>query len=236
MPNTAPIRRGAGQCSIPGCTNHRRSSVAPYCNTHHSQARRHGDPRQTLVTRQELAPHEDRVRQVIASGNQSLITSSLITITKRLNEYVEGELAQFHRGTPKVRDEVIAYDQIAKVTKTVDPVETATTLAALFLLQGHSPRRFASDLGMLGQIVRQFRLPSGIARGVTYDRHTDRDVGWFRPLPKNATAIMARLIVDAYKPWVAHLKAAEGRLRDQEQKVAKDLAKAFGTDPEPEPA
>lgn len=55
-------------------------------------------------------------------------------------------------------------------------------------------------------------------------------------VPGKATAIMARIIVDAYKPWVVHLKAAEGRLRDQEQKVAKDLAKAFATDPEPEPA
>lgn len=227
MPNTTPIRRGFGQCSVPGCTNTRRSSVAPYCTTHHSQARRHGDPRQTLVTRQELQPFEDRVRKVMATGKSYLIETSLIEITRRLNEAAEAELAQFHRGVPKVRDEVIAYDQIAKVTKSVDPVETATTIAALFLLQDHSPRRFPSDAGMLGQLVRQFRLPAGIARGVSYDRHTNKDVGWFRPLPKKATTIMGHLVVAAYTPWIVHIKKAEERLRNHEHKIARDLARAF---------
>lgn len=227
MPSTQPIRRGYGLCGIPGCMHPARSSVSPYCSTHHSRARVHGDPSQTLVTRREISPHEDRVRKVIATGNQAVIVASLKEIARVLKDHAEAELNQYRRGVARDRNLITACDQIVKVSKSVDPVETATTIGALFLLQDYDRRRFVSDEGMLGQVVRQFRLPAGIARGVTYNRQTGKDVGWFRPLTKKATAYMARMIIDAYTPWIVRLRMVEGKLRDDEGRIARQLAQAF---------
>src|SRR5215217_3867708 len=99
MPNTTPIRRGFGLCTVPGCTNTRRSSVSPLCTAHHSRSRVHGDPRQTLITRQELKPFEDRVRKVMAASNHALIVSSLTEINNRVRQSAEAEIARYHRGT-----------------------------------------------------------------------------------------------------------------------------------------
>ncbi|WP_230531768.1 hypothetical protein [Microvirga roseola] len=153
--------------------------------------------------------------------------SSLKEITRRLTEYAQAELARFHRGHAMNRHLVTACDQIEKVTKSGDSIETATTIAAMFLLRDQQPRRFASDRGFIGQTVRQFRLPSGIARGVTYDPNTDQTKGWFRPMSRKATEQLGRIIIEAYKPWLVHLKQAEGRLQEEEQRISRDLAAAF---------
>jgi hypothetical protein len=201
--------------------------VSPLCTAHHSRARVHGDPRQTLITRQELKPFEDRVRKVMATRNQALIVSTLTEINDRIRRYAEAEIAQFHRGTASNRHLITACDQLQKVSTNVDPVRIAVTLAALFLLRDYQPRRFVSDEGMVGAIVRQYRLPSGIARGMTYDRKRNKDIGWFKSLPKEVTRYMGKVIVEMYGPWIAHLVQAEKRLLDDEQRIARDMALAF---------
>ncbi|MBA1158682.1 hypothetical protein [Microvirga mediterraneensis] len=153
--------------------------------------------------------------------------SSLNEITRRLAEHAQAELARFHRGHAMNRHLVTACDQIEKVTKSVDSIETATTIAAMFLLRDQQPRRFVSDQGFIGQTVRQFRLPSGIARGTTYDQRKDKTVGWFRPLSRKTTEVIGRIMVEAYKPWLVHIQAAEKRLTEEEQRVSRDLAAAF---------
>ncbi|HEX2135780.1 MAG TPA: hypothetical protein VHG30_07715 [Microvirga sp.] len=101
------------------------------------------------------------------------------------------------------------------------------TLAALFLVREYQPRRFVSDERMVGAIVRQYRLPSGIARRWTYDRKRNKDVGWFKSLPKQVTEFLGKTIIEAYAPWIAHVVQAERRLRDDEQRIARDMARAF---------
>jgi len=128
------------------------------------------------------------------------------------------------------RHEVTAADQMKKACRSVDPVTSAITIAALFLMQDEQPRRFAGDAGFTGTLVRQYRLPSGIARGRTYDRKRDKDVGWFKSLPLRVTAYMGRDLIAAYTPWLVHVRKADQRLREKEDQINRDLARAFGTE------
>jgi len=89
MPNVQKITRGFGNCLTSGCQNEKRSSVSARCNACHQRQRIHGDARQTLVTRKELKPYEDRVRKIMATGDQALIVSSLTEINKRIQGYAE---------------------------------------------------------------------------------------------------------------------------------------------------
>lgn len=227
MPNTTPISRGRGLCAAPGCQNSRRSSVSPLCTGHHSRARVHGAHDQTLVTRQELKPLEARVRKVIATGRADLIESSLEEINKRLLGYAESEIARFHRGIAMNRHLITACDQIEKVCREVQPLTTAVTITAMFLLQAENPRRFPQDAGFKGQLVRQFRLPAGVARGWSYNDKTGKMSGWFKPLTKEATATIGNLVVTAYTSWIVHIRQAEQRLREEETKIERSLALAF---------
>ena len=201
--------------------------AAGISKAHHSRARVHGDRRQTLVTRAELKPFEDRVREVMAKGHQALIVSSLTEINSRIRQYAEAEIARYHRGTAMNRHVVTGCEQLQKVASTVDPVQTAVTLAALFLLSEHRPRCFVSDAGMRGAMVRQYRLPAGIARGRTYDHKRDKYVGWFKSLPRQTTEFIGQTLADAHAPWVAHVMQTDKRLRDEEQRIARDLDRAF---------
>lgn len=165
----------------------------------------------------------------MATGRADLIESSLAEIRRRLLAYAESELSRFHRGIPCNRHLITACDQIAKVCKEVPPLTTAITLAAIFLLQDLSPRRFPSDAGFTGQVVRQFRLPAGVARGWSFNEKTQKNTGWFKPLTKEATAIIGRTVVAAFTPWLVHIRQADQRLREEETKIERSLALAFRT-------
>jgi hypothetical protein len=40
---------------------------------------------------------------------------------------------------------------------------------------------------------------------------------------------MRRVIVEMYTPWIVHVAQAEHRLREYEQRIARDMARAFAT-------
>jgi hypothetical protein len=179
------------------------------------------------VTRKELKPFEARVRKVMATGRADLIKSSLEEINKRLLAYAESELARFRRGLPSNRHLITACDQIEKVCREVPPLTTAVTIAAMFLLQAEDPRRFPQDAGFTGQLVRQYRLPAGVARAWSYNDRTGKMNGWFKPLTREATAAIGSLVVTAYTSWIVHIRQAEERLREEETKIERSLARAF---------
>ena len=55
------------------------------------------------------------------------------------------------------------------------------------------------------------------------------------PCPHPRACQGTRLIMGACKSWIAHLRKAEEKLRNHEQHVARDLARAFAEGPEPAP-
>ncbi len=105
----------------------------------------------------------------------------------------------------------------------VPPATTAVTITAIFLLQAENPKRFPQDARFTGQLIRQFRLPAGAARGWSYDDKTGKMNGWFKPLAREATTTIGSLMVTAYTPWIVHIRQAEQRLRQEEIKIERSL-------------
>jgi hypothetical protein len=156
-----------------------------------------------------------------------LITSGLATINKALQEHSQEHIDRWHRGAAMNRYAVKAYSELLKVTRNVDATQSGITIAGVYLLREYDPRRFPSDAGFDGQLVRQYRLQNGLAVGRTFDAKRNRDTGWFRPLPKQTTQLIATILRDAYAQWVAHIVSVERRAHEARNKAAMDLAKGF---------
>lgn len=189
--------------------------------------RRNGDARQTNIRRTEIRPMEDRVRKIISRGHLPMIRQGLQTINEALIRHSEETLASWRRGRPMNRHVVLAHSEVLKVAQNVDPLDSGVTLAALYLLEEHMPRRIVSDEGMAGQLVRVYRLQHGLAIGVTWDASKSRETRWYRPLPKDTTQLMGAMLRQAYSPWLAHVLAVDKKEREEKQKAARELAAGF---------
>src|SRR5688500_15219226 len=121
-------------------------------------------------------------RAAVNRGNAPLIRSSLTQIAALLRDHCQGYVDAYHRGTPSNRHMVPACSEILKVTKTAEPEEIALVIAGLHLMQRCDSRRFPSDAGFDGQLVRQVRSLHGIARGRTVTLATGKDRNWYRTL------------------------------------------------------
>lgn len=227
MPTRTDIKtRTNHTCWTPGCQRPARSNIAYLCENCRDRMRRNGDARQTNVRRAEMRPMEDRVREIISRGHLPMIRQGLQTINDTLVRHSEGTLASWRRGQPMNRHVVAAHSEVLKVAQNVDPVDSGVTVAALYLLAEHMPRRIVSDEGMAGQLVRVYRLQRGLAIGVTWDG--DKRTSWYRPLPKDTTQLMGATLRQAYSPWLAHVLAADKKEHEEEQKAARELAAGFG--------
>src|SRR5690606_35036488 len=110
---------------------------------------------------------------------------------------------------PMRRHVVTTHSEVLRVAQNVNPLDTGITLAALYLLAERTPRRIVSDEGMAGQLVRVYRLQQGLYIGVTWDDSKHRDTRWYRPLAKDTTQVMGKLLRKAYSPWLTHVLAAD---------------------------
>lgn len=226
MPTRTNIKSTTNhQCRTPGCHLPARSNIAYLCDNCRDRMRRNGDARQTNIRRTEMRPMEDRVREIISRGHLPMIRQGLQTINDALLRHGQDTLASWRRGRPMNRHVVLAHSEVLKVAQNVEPVDTGITLAALYLLADHTPRRIVSDEGMAGQLVRVYRLQQGLAVGVTWDG--DKRTSWYRPLPKDTTQLMGAILREAYSPWLAHVMAADRKQREEQQKAARDLALGF---------
>jgi len=234
MPTKTNITMGgAHPCRNPRCTRMARTSISHSCDNCRQKVRVHGDWNQTIVRKTELRPWLMRARKAVERGNASLIRSSLAQIAGFLRDHSQRVMDGYRRGTPMPRWSLQAHSEVLKITEASDPLEPALVVAGMHLLRRDFPRRFASDSGFHGQMVRQVRSLHGIAMGRTVTLATGKDRGWFRPLPVRTTAEIARLLNEAYSRFAVHVLASventEGKLR----KVTEDLDRAFTGDVQP---
>lgn len=228
MPTRTTITsRSFHQCRTPGCTRPARSNIAYLCGACRERMRDNGDALQTTIRRTELRPMEDRVREIIRRGHLPMICRGLQTINDALVRNSEGTLAMRDRGRAMNRHTVIAATEMLKVAKNVDPLESGITIAALYLLAERTPRRIVSDEGMAGQLTRVYRAQQGIAMGTTWDDKRQRTALWYRPLPKDSTALIATTLREAYVSWLVHVMAADKKEREAQKQAARELAQGF---------
>lgn len=232
MRSTDRVGPGIGTCTTFGCVRPRRSSVSPLCPACYRRQRAHGDARQDLITRKELAPLEARVRKILADGDGIAIERTLTKINGLLAEHAQSSIDGFHAGRAITKPYLQACHQITKVTATVDPIQTAVTIAALYLLQKRNPHRVVSDRALMGALVRQYRFPSGLAMGTAHNRKTDKIVGSFKPLPMKTTVALGKMVADAYANFVAFCLSADKGFEQSEAKAARRLREAYAVRPD----
>jgi hypothetical protein len=165
-------------------------------------------------------------------GNAPLIRSSLNQIAAHLRDHSQSYLDAYHRGSPSNRHMVAACSEILKVTKTAEPEEIALVIAGLHLMQRYDSRRFPSDAGFDGQVIRQARSLHGIAMGRTVTLATGRDRNWYRTLSIQATQLIAAYLKEAYAGFVGHVMTSERRRQEERSRLAMDLARGFSEEPE----
>lgn len=229
MPTKTHITTGGGNpCRNPRCTRMARTNISHTCNACRQKARVHGDWNQTMVRKPELRPFITMAQDAIQRGNAPLVRSSVKRIACLLQSHSQRIVESYRLGTPMPRWRVQAHSEVLKIIEASDPLEPALVVAGMHLLRRDNPRRFATDGGFNGQIVRQVRSLHGIALGRTTTLATGIDRGWFRPLPVRATAEIARLLHEAYSRFAVHVlnsvEHAEGTMR----KASADLDLAFG--------
>ncbi|KAB0266015.1 hypothetical protein [Microvirga brassicacearum] len=153
-------------------------------------------------------------------------------ITTLLRDHCQSYVDAYHRGIPSNRHKVAACSEILKITKTAEPEEVALMVAGMHLMREHDSRRFPSDAGFDGQLVRQVRSLHGIAMGRTVTLATGRDRAWFKTLSIQATQLIAAYLKDAYSTFAAHVITSERRREEKRNRVVADLARGFDEDPE----
>jgi hypothetical protein len=232
MPTRTTIRPGHHKCRTPGCIEVARSNIAAHCEKCRKRVRASGDAQQITVRKPELRPYIDAARAAVNRGNAPLIRSSLEHIAAHLRDHSQRYLDAFHRGSPSNRHVVAACGEILKVTKTAEPEEIALVVAGLHLMQANDSRRFPSDAGFDGQLVRQVRSLHGIAMGRTVTLATGKDRGWYKTLSAQATQMIAAYLKEAYAGFVGHVMTSERRRHEERSRLAMDLARGFDEEPE----
>jgi hypothetical protein len=232
MPTRTQIKLGWHQCRTPGCSGVARSNIAAYCEKCRKRVRASGDAQQITLRKPELRPYIEAARAAVSRGNAPLIRSSLEQIATFLRNHCQRYLDAYHRGTPSNRHMVAACGEILKVTRTAEPEEIALTVAALYLMQERAPRRFPSDAGFDGQLVRQVRSLHGIAMGRTVTLATGKDRNWYRTLSIQTTQFIAAYLKEAYAEFVGHVMTSERRRREERTRLAMDLARGFDEEPQ----
>lgn len=232
MPTRTAIRPGWHLCRTPGCQGVARSNIAVHCEKCRKRVRASGDARQVTVRKPELRPYIEVARAAVSRGSVPLIRSSLDQIAAHLRDHCQRYVDAYHRGTPSNRHMVAACSEILKVTKTAEPEEIALVVAGMYLMHDADYRRFPSDAGFDGQLVRQVRSLHGIAMGRTVTLATGKDRGWYKTLSLQATQLIATYLKEAYAGFVTHITRAERRLQEERSRIAADLARGFSEEPQ----
>ena len=212
--------RGYRRCCVRYCDRAARAnSMRNKCEMHRQRARRHGDPTQPSIRREEWRPYAKQARRIIERGNAEKIEAGLRRIHALLLDHCrEGFTNRFHAQ---------AGAEIAKVLENVSATECGLTIGAMYLLQSHSPQRFVSNRGFDFALVRAFRARSSMSCGSTWDYRESRARKWYIDLPFRTVERMALLLRESFAPFVGALLAADRRHGDQIASVRSTLNEGF---------
>ncbi len=199
------------------------------CEKHRQRNRRHGDPQQKTISKQELAPYVERVEKLIERDASRKIKAGLQQLTDIIHDYADGVVCDFENGSPQNWYHLEACRELLKVLRDADAVQCGSVAAGMRLLYEHIPGRFASARGFFFQLTRRFRSLSesnieSYTSGTTGDRHRVQ-----RELPPKATEQLWRLLSDGYKPFVNCVIEHERNQAKRKSDAQELLKEGFGT-------
>lgn len=215
-------------CKVPGCSKPTRSPQGTMCEAHRQRWRRHGDPKQEAIRKQDIAPLMKQVRDTIERDSSGQIEAGLKKLKSLLEAEASSTIAESRSGAMSSYRLKTAHE-IQRVLQNTDALTCASGIAAIYLLQERNSRRFASDRGFTFQLVRRFRALTDLNAGTYYNNKTGKVHRVYKDLPAQVTEFLGRTLIERYKTFVAFIIKRD-RKKAEETKSATDLiAKGFNT-------
>lgn len=204
-------------CIAPHCGQLASSKYSRHCDLHKARLRRHGDPEQRGVTKAELAPYAQLVRQKIADNENNAAWGKLDARWSALVGEARGIAAARLSGRAGVSWGVSAAHEIVRLSRKVTPRDVLVTVTAMVLMQETEARRFKSDRAFRTQVVRRVRGLTEANATEHLDRTTNRVRRTYSELAPRASAVMADWLLDTFGIGSVHI--ARKVREDREEKA-----------------
>ncbi len=198
-------------CETPGCTGIAHWIVrgswsdGRRCGNCQVRWRRQGHSRQTPVRKREVAKYVTQVQRVLRFTNQEKLGAYLHKVALHLEDAANSPEAVPFGAVGHRRWKGRAVNEILRVLKDTDAVESGVWVAAIFLMHEKEKHRFLSERAFDFQLVRLWRLQTSTAIGTVYNPKTGKVSGFYRELPPGATEHMALWLKTAYSPFVSRV-------------------------------
>lgn len=215
-------------CKVPGCQS-KGSRYGRLCNVHKSRARRHGHPLQEGTTKQELKPYIEAVKGRFQSRPDS---NAMAETEQRWYAQVEtckAIVAGYYRGQPTQRNQLIAAQEIIKVSEAVPAALIIETVIAMYLLADADPRRFRSDEAFLFQVVRRVRALTDLNVGTWYDPDLSRTKRVYRDLSPKSCQQMGLMLVSTLGIAGLYIASLECEYRASSKKNEENYFQALAS-------
>lgn len=209
-------------CRSPGCTAAASSRYSVYCPSHKARARRHGADDQRGISKNELKPYVQLVRDRITKNQKSEAWACLGRNWEAVVQHARGIIDQFARGLPGAVYELKAAQQAVRLAEAVPASDVYETAIAMYVMQELDPRRFRSDNAFQTQMVRRVRGLSDVNAGTYFDHRSSRTRRVYRDLTPRATAILAQWLVQAF--GAAGIRVAGLERTEQERSLSERRA------------
>ena len=168
------------------------------------------------------------VRRLIRRRNRDQIESALIQIHSNLLDDQRNAVAmreKSHFRGPRWAQQ--ASHELVRVLVDVDPVESAFTLGALYLMRQREPYRFPSDASFVFALVRAWRKQTDLS----YTSYWDNDAGRVKKKPRELSprtvVTIAELLIEAYGRFLGLVMLSERREEEARRDIQKNLAVGF---------
>lgn len=226
---TTPTSQATVQCETPGCTRQayrilrgNYSGFGRRCNNCKQRWRRNGDARQIIVRTLEVQKWVKRLKVLLRQqADMEKMETYLRDVATRIEdaarspEAVEALPHSDGRPSPWVALwKQRAVDEILRVLKESDAVESGILVAATFLMRDQERHRFVTDRAFDFQLCRLWRGQAGLAWGTWYNHRTGRTSGYYRELPPRVAEEIVQYLKTAYSRFAGRVVTLVNTPRD----------------------
>lgn len=212
-------------CSMANCSRPT-SQYGKLCSAHRNHQRRHGDPLQIPVTKQDLKPYlrliQERRKRNTDSPLWGMIDSRWLSVVDNAQQ----SLRLARSGKAGNRHGRLAAAAIEQLSQTSDRTEIADTAMAMFILQEFEPRRFVSDRAFWHQLARRTIRVGDIHSGSRIDHSSNRMRLIYRDAPAEVTLALGKLFVDVFGMAGSLLAKKEIEEAKRRRNEIEDIAQA----------
>ena len=206
--HTAP-RPSWTPCRVAGCTGTvgKTKTWNAYCGKHAIQARRLGDPQQTMILPRELDPYL-RVVARIRERNTGTEWSAVYARWRAAVAVARDYLAQVRTGKAHVGYRRQAAEIIASIADTVEDARVVDLVLATYLMEAFHRGRFKSDAAFRACLLHVVRREAKAGRRFSF-KPGDRERATYKILSAKTRETAAAWLCEALGPVGVHIARIE---------------------------